>query len=480
MPLNAGAEAGYGSVPGAGLPGGEGASETDPLLAPDSVYEWQPMNKQQLQAAAGGSGWKAVRCYLVLLFWLAWIAMLAVAVAIVVVSPKPVPTSLRWWQKCLFYHIKLEMSSDLQAERSEGINEACERLPYLRSLGVGALILQGAFHENSSPENLTENLETKAQVQHLLAESKKSDLRVVLDICEVNLPGRSEMFRNLNTSSNCSATDVLRFWLDEGVAGFVICDTDSAYSVETLLEWRGVFEEFSTPQDERILLLRQTLDVLHPLNVSTQSNGTLVDVVLKTILPKSQQPLSSEEVAEAIETKLQTWQDDVWISWTVGGEVSDELKRLVLVLMMTLPGSPAFKYKEMEQTLDEKHSDVALFSTLSHSKSREEALLFGSLSFLPFNTTTNFSSSSLSNSSVSSPPILAFLRSWGCVQFLVLLNVWPEPQSLDPSWAASLPEKGVYVASTGMNHMGSTSLYSVKLLPYEALVIKLFRPGGYS
>lgn len=146
----------------------------------------------------------------------------------------------------------------------------------------------------------------------------------------------------------------------------------------------------------------------------------------------------------------------------------------ILSFLMFYHVSPSFHLQ------DEKPSDVALFSTLSHSKSREEALLFGSLSFLPFNTTTNFSSSSLSNSSVSSPPILAFLRSWGCVQFLVLLNVWPEPQSLDPSWAASLPEKGVYVASTGMNHMGSTSLYSVKLLPYEALVIKLFRPGGYS
>lgn len=131
------------------------------------------------------------------------------------------------------------------------------------------------------------------------------------------------------------------------------------------------------------------------------------------------------------------------------------------------------------QDEEKKHSEVALFSTLSHSKSREEALLFGSLTFLPFNTTYNFSSSSFSNSS-DSPSVLAFLRSWGCVQFLVLLNVWPEPLSLDPSWAPSLPEKGVFVASTEMNHMGSTSLYSVKLQPYEAVVIKLFKPGGYS
>ncbi|MEQ2178500.1 hypothetical protein GOODEAATRI_014671, partial [Goodea atripinnis] len=129
---------------------------------------------------------------------------------------------------------------------------------------------------------------------------------------------------------------------------------------------------------------------------------------------------------------------------------------------------------------DEKtpHSEVALFSTLIHSKSREEALLYGRLTFLLFNTTNSFSLSPFSNSSVSSPPVLAFLRSWGCVQFLVLLNVWPEPLSLDPAWTPSLPENWMFVASTGMNRVGLTSLYSIKLQPYEALVIKLFKPGN--
>lgn len=109
----------------------------------------------------------------------------------------------------------------------------------------------------------------------------------------------------------------------------------------------------------------------------------------------------------------------------------------------------------------------ALFTTLRRSKDTEEALLYGTFTFLSFNT---------SNSS--SPPILAFLRSWGCVHFLVLLNVGPEPHTLDPAWAASLPEKGVFVASTRMNHLGVTSLYSVTLQPHEAIVIKLFKAGS--
>lgn len=120
---------------------------------------------------------------------------------------------------------------------------------------------------------------------------------------------------------------------------------------------------------------------------------------------------------------------------------------------------------------------LQLFSSLSFSKAREEALQYGSFTFLPFNTS---SSSNSSLSSPLSPPILAFLRSWGCVHFLVLLNFGFQPQSLDPAWASSLPEAGLFVASTGMDRFGSTSLYSLRLRPYEAIVIKLLEAQSYS
>lgn len=53
----------------------------------------------------------------------------------------------------------------------------CEQLPYLRSLGIGALILQGLFDKKASPlkHNATgERVGTLPQIQHLLAESNKA------------------------------------------------------------------------------------------------------------------------------------------------------------------------------------------------------------------------------------------------------------------------------------------------------------------
>lgn len=53
----------------------------------------------------------------------------------------------------------------------------CEHLPYLKSLGVGALILEGLFKKGVSPPDLTvidESVGTVPQFQQLLAESNKA------------------------------------------------------------------------------------------------------------------------------------------------------------------------------------------------------------------------------------------------------------------------------------------------------------------
>lgn len=74
----------------------------------------------------------------------------------------------------------------------------------------------------------------------------------------------------------CFLQQVFQFWLEQGAAGFAICDTDAAYAekvtfcstssseqiflklirmhlyhMQTLLEWRGVFKEFSSQGEER-------------------------------------------------------------------------------------------------------------------------------------------------------------------------------------------------------------------------------------
>lgn len=52
----------------------------------------------------------------------------------------------------------------------------CEQLPYLKSLGIGALILEGLFDEEVSPIDVkvTERFGTLPQIKHLIAASAKA------------------------------------------------------------------------------------------------------------------------------------------------------------------------------------------------------------------------------------------------------------------------------------------------------------------
>ncbi|XP_057695502.1 4F2 cell-surface antigen heavy chain isoform X2 [Corythoichthys intestinalis] len=487
MPLNVG-DTGYGSVAGPGLSssGAASSSETAALLVPEpqfgeEAHEWRPMSKEELEESAGGPGWRRLRWYLVVLFWLVWLAMLAIAVAVILTSPRPVATPLAWWQESLFFQLQPDLFTGTPPGSSGAVEALCDQLPYLKSLGISALVLKGF----SDPLNTTENGEHPAilpYVQHLLNESNKAGFKLVLDVCDVQHFGDQKV-ESEGTSDD--AQYALRFWLSQGVAGFLICDTDAAFTQK----WRHILEEFSKEDEERIVVVKQTREVLPPLKVSSQHlNITLVDVVLKTVLPESPDLPSDQQVANAIETHLQT-PEDTWLGWMIGCKARSDLRRLLLVLLMTLPGSPVVQYDQLEAAqggngselpdfthkLKSRHSEMSLFKSLSHSRAREEALLFGSFTFLPFNKSSN-----ATESSSSSLPILAFLRSWGCVHFLVLLNVGPEVRPLNPTWAPSLPEAGVFVASSAMDRLGAVTLDKLVLQPREAVVVKLFEPGSYS
>ncbi|CAB1347591.1 unnamed protein product, partial [Coregonus sp. 'balchen'] len=500
MPLNM--DGGYGSVAvGPGISGSLGGSETVPLLITDPEPEtpkWQPMSKEQLELEAGGPGWRKIRSRLVLFFWLGWLALLGASIAIIVQSPRPVAPPLLWWQRALFYRLQPILLMDAQNEVPGGIDVVCERLPYLKSLGVEALILEGLFYQDASPLDLKKI-------------DKRVGIKVVFDFCELDLFGPQDSVGNnsaVPSDLTGSIQYALRFWLEQGVAGFGICDTDAAYSEKTLTEWRVLVKEFSTSDEERIVVVKQTGESLPALNTSsTSANRSLVELVMMSLLPHEHHLLSGQEVAIAVERHLSTSHGEIWPSWTVGGEASPVLHRILLVLMMTLPGSPVVKYGEeivhspnvsadmsWEREADKtnglndsvgeqrmlKRSALALFSSLSHSRLREESLLYGSFTFLPFNTTSLPHYSSNSTLAPPSAPVLAFLRSWGCVHFLVLLNLGPESQALDPAWAPSLPTAGVFVTSTGMDRLGATSLETLRLQPEEAIVIKLFESGSYS
>ncbi|XP_076833380.1 4F2 cell-surface antigen heavy chain [Brachyhypopomus gauderio] len=470
MPLKVEGDPGYESMVGC-----PAVSETLPLIAGPHLDIRKPMRRAELRSGAGGPGWKKVRSALVLLFWLGWLAMLAAAVAVIVASPRQEAPSQRWWRREVFFRLRPALLLGVQDTGSCALTRVADRLPYLRSLGVGVLVLEGLFMQDVSPLNLTDtdqNLGTSSQLHQLIADGHQTGVRVILDLCELHIFNRTE-FSN-ETDASVYFQNFLRHWLQQGVSGFEVCVPNQAFSEKTLGDWTELVEAFSTEDSEWIMVVKQTGASSPGLRV-LESNSSLVDVLLyQPLVSTPTHPLTAAQLAHITETWLKTPQAD-WMSLTVDGVTAVNLKRVILVLMMTLPGTPVITYgAEISPTTDEERRWRVLFRSLSRVRTREEALLFGSFTFLPVNGT---SLSSAPTNSTATPP-LAFLRSWGCVHFLVLLNFGSETVVLDPNWAPSLPEAGVFVTSTGLNHFGPVSLRSIILLPCEAIVIKLFQANS--
>ncbi|MBN3310382.1 4F2 protein, partial [Amia calva] len=474
-------------------------SERVPLLIPvEHEQTYKLLDKEELERVAGGPRWRALRSRLVLLFWLCWLAMLCTVITIIVYSPRPQAPQLQWWQRTLFYQLQPMLFLDSNQDGVGVIQGISDRLPYLQSLGVGALIIGGLLprRERTLPPTLTNinhTLGTMTQFQDLVTHGNAIGMKILLDLCNENLTDSSNVMKLLKRSANQSLPDqpfphvctwstfyiflpqsALQFWLQQGLAGFRICDTDAVYSEESLLEWRSMVKQFSTEGNERIMVWQVSADTV---------NSSMADLITRPLLPSVPHILSAQEVGTAIEMALQRPQG-VWPSWTVMGHVASVvggLHRLFAVLALTLPGTPIMHYGEelgLGQSQDQSLSQssmLRLFRSLSNTRSREDALLFGNFTLLPPS-----NASSVASAPSPSPPILAFLRSWGCVHFLVLLNFGTGKEPLEPQWAFSLPPHGVFVASTGMDRLGVVSLERLRLRPQEAMVIKLLEAGSFS
>ncbi|XP_016408305.1 4F2 cell-surface antigen heavy chain-like [Sinocyclocheilus rhinocerous] len=463
MTLKVEGDPGYGSVSAGGRFTDLDSSETVPLLIPDIQQQrhvWKPLSREELEKCAGGPEWKKFRSRLVLCFWIGWLIMLGTVIAIIIQSPRTESPSLHWWQRDVFF-------MDADSDKVSRISSDLKLLPHVKSLGVRAVILEGLFQHDISPPNLTEidqSLGTLPQFTQLITESRKAGVRAILDLCELDLfEQESGNGTDVWSSPSEYIQYSLRHWLEHGVSGFGICDTDATLSAKTLMECSVLMQKLNSQDDESILMVRQTGNTLPELNVS-MVNGSLVELVVKSLIPPPlHHSLFPAEVAEAMEASLQMPQGH-WPSWTISGGVQWELERAILVLIMTLPGTPIFRYGDEVnpvQDLDQLNQPLALFHSLSQSRAREETLSF------------NASMSSSGFNSTVTPP-LAFLRSWGCVHFLVLFNLGSEPHTLDPDWAPCLPEGGVFVTSTGLDRFGPVSLRSIKMQPHEAVVIKVF------
>ena len=168
-----------------------------------------------------------------------------------------------WWRHAVFYRVNPAKFTD-----SSNLQGVAQHLDYIRSLGVDGLLLTPIQPDPTHAQAIDPALGTFDDLDDLIHEASRRNIRVLLDLP----PG----------IPSASLTNVARFWLNRGIAGFHVTDPPSvAHSQIATL--RAVTNSFL---GQRIVI--SDLDLSTPLDTPAQSAAR----------PRSRSPLHPSAEAQ--------------------------------------------------------------------------------------------------------------------------------------------------------------------------------------
>ena len=339
---------------------------------------FEGLTKEELMKYANDPYWVRLRWALFILFWIIWVAMLVSSIVIIIYAPKcPSPEPKEWWQKNAMVKVDVKTYSD---GKLAGLQD---KLDLFAESGVGTLYISSLFQAPTSGSRafLTDYKTVDSQLGSMddwkafVSALKDRDQKVVIDFLtnaasyqDLDL-GNSEVVQELE--------QVMRFWLDTGVNGFVV----------EVGEESGVLAGF------RRLLDAATEETGVPCVLMTAPAPALgLDQVVALYgeeeaglaqLPLYTGPVAAPASAAALETSLDTylaqlpagaWPSLGWSSLTAGPGLVDAMT----MLKMMLPGTPLFSTEEVFLQ-DSQTSHLEIFSTLASKMRHQDSILFGEL-----------------------------------------------------------------------------------------------------
>ncbi|XP_043940617.1 4F2 cell-surface antigen heavy chain-like [Protopterus annectens] len=453
--------------------------------------------------------WVVVHRGLLVIFLLAWFAMLIGAVFILLQSPNNRP-QLHWWQHSVFYHIEPAVFLDSDGDGMGDLAGIQKQLSYFGRLKVQALIIAPIYklEGNGSGFNFTEINPFYGSMEDfdkLVSESKKHGIRILFEI-------RDWTGNRVSTSWQTSASswkssidkpdrlkEILDFWLKKGVSGFLFANQTGQLIKKVTDEWKEHVQNYTSKEDdERILMIAGSSAIQPCQNMSECFEANLIQTFN---LFGGKRNLSVQAMLQQMEEAILWNSNEYWPAWMIGspsvGHMASfvkELHRAYSVLLLMLPGSPVIYYGDeiglkdlkngkklpvmkwkpsehtqalkkalvrdddhlasVEEQQTQKKSLLRLFSSLLAVKWREPALHYGNITML------NSSSDSIS-----------FLRHWSCSTFLITMNLGQESLVLD-FHPFGLPPKAQIVVSSNQDRHGEVDLGCLQLSSKESLVLK--------
>merc|ERR1711874_649948 len=227
--------------------------------------QYEGLSKEELMKFANDPYWVRLRWILFALFWVIWVVMLVASIVIIINAPKcPSPEPKQWWQKNAMYKVDVKKFNDFDGIRNE--------LDYLVGSGVGTVYITS--FTKPSPNNNDGVLDYKTinpaygtvdDWKSLVQDFQMRDQKVVIDF----IPNHaSDTDINLGDAKNIQdLEDVMKFWIETGVNGFVMGDVD----MEFIQKMRSVVDAESEETGVPCVLIA---DALADTTVSDKYYGT--------------------------------------------------------------------------------------------------------------------------------------------------------------------------------------------------------------
>jgi hypothetical protein len=130
-----------------------------------------------------------------------------------------------WWKHAVIYEVNpanfnpaaSPATDTAVATSASPLHGLTQRLDYIQSLGVDAILLTPIQPDTDHPQEINPTLGASDDLDDLIHESSRRNIRVLLDL-DPKIP-------------NDALSNVARFWLNRGIAGFhIVGGTDNAHA----------------------------------------------------------------------------------------------------------------------------------------------------------------------------------------------------------------------------------------------------------
>ncbi|XP_060711682.1 solute carrier family 3 member 2b [Hemiscyllium ocellatum] len=347
------------------LKGEKGEASPGSGLGPATPTKFTGLSKDELLAVASSPAWVRSRWLLLTLFWLAWLAMLAGAVVIIVQAPRcrPLPPS-PWWQRGGLYRIHSPAFQDSDGDGEGDLAGVSQRMEEVAALKVKGIII-GPIHQNVADmvnetrlNKIDSTFGTLEQMEKLLEVARRKGLKVILDLTP-NYKGKQKWF-GINFNRTDGGQDVLKekeafqFWLKMGVDGLSVSGIEEVLTSapHRVIEWQNLTKNFSGDDDPRIFIagtaISENEEILQLLNRS--DTDLFFSYYLRQIFLTSKPPVA-KSVQQSVEKYIENCGKS-WPSWALSGyemghmasSIQQHLHGLVHMMLFTLPGTPFIYY----------------------------------------------------------------------------------------------------------------------------------------